>query len=114
MTIRNHAEREGMAAVGRLVGEALRRMAAAVEPGVTTAALDEVGATFLRGQGAESAPQAIYSFPGFCCISVNDEVVHGVPGPRRLAAIDGAVKPAHLAAEIPEEANARIGLFHAP
>jgi methionyl aminopeptidase len=55
---------------------------------VTTAALDEVGASFLRGQGAESAPQAIYSFPGFCCISVNDEVVHGVPGPRRLAAGD--------------------------
>ena len=88
MTIRNDAEREGMTAVGRLVGEALRRMAAAVEPGVTTAALDEVGAAFLCGQGAESAPQAIYSFPGFCCISVNDEVVHGVPGPRRLAAGD--------------------------
>ena len=51
MTIRNDAEREGMAAVGRLVGEALRRMAAAVEPGVTTAALDEVGAAFLRGPG---------------------------------------------------------------
>ena len=63
-------------------------MAAAVAPGVTTAALDEVGARFLRGQGAESAPQAIYSFPGFCCISVNDEVVHGVPGPARSAAGD--------------------------
>jgi methionyl aminopeptidase len=88
VTIRNDAEREGMAAVGRLVGEALRHMEAAVAPGVTTAALDEVGASFLRGQGAESAPQAIYNFPGFCCISVNDEVVHGVPGPRRLAAGD--------------------------
>ncbi len=85
MTIRNDAERDGMAAVGRLVGEALRTMAAAVAPGVTTAALDDIGAAFLRGQGAESAPQAIYNFPGFSCISVNDEVVHGVPGPRRLA-----------------------------
>lgn len=84
MTVRNVAERDGMAAVGRLVGEALRQMAAAVAPGVSTAELDEVGAAFLRGQGAESAPQAIYNFPGFCCISVNDEVVHGVPGPRRL------------------------------
>jgi methionyl aminopeptidase len=84
VTVRNVAERDGMAAVGRLVGEALRQMAAAVAPGVSTAELDEVGATFLRGQGAESAPQAIYNFPGFCCISVNDEVVHGVPGPRRL------------------------------
>ena len=88
MTVRNDAERGGMAAVGRLVGEALRTMAAAVAPGVTTAELDEVGARFMRGQGAESAPQAIYDFPGFCCISVNDEVVHGVPGPRKLAAGD--------------------------
>lgn len=85
MTIRNESERHGMAAVGRLVGEALRTMAAAVEPGVTTGALDDVGAAFLRAQGAESAPQAIYNFPGFCCISVNDEVVHGVPGARKLA-----------------------------
>jgi methionyl aminopeptidase len=84
VTIRNDAERNGMAAVGRLVGEALRAMSAAVAPGVTTAALDDVGAGFLRGQGAESAPQAIYNFPGFCCISVNDQVVHGIPGPRRL------------------------------
>lgn len=84
MTIRNDAERAGMAAVGRLVGEALRAMTAAVAPGVTTADLDDVGASFLRAQGAESAPQAIYNFPGFCCISVNDQVVHGVPGPRRL------------------------------
>ena len=87
MTIRNDAERDGMAAVGRLVGEALRVMTAAVEPGITTAALDEVGASFLRGHGAESAPHAIYNFPGFCCISVNDQVVHGIPGPRRL--VDG-------------------------
>jgi methionyl aminopeptidase len=88
MTVRNDGERDGMAAVGRLVGEALRLMRAAVAPGVTTAELDEVGARFLRGQGAESAPQAIYDFPGFSCISVNDEVVHGVPGPRRLASGD--------------------------
>jgi methionyl aminopeptidase len=87
VTIRNEAERDGMAAVGRLVGDALRTMAAAVTPGVTTAELDEVGASFLRGHGAESAPQAIYNFPGFCCISVNDQVVHGVPGPRKL--VDG-------------------------
>jgi methionyl aminopeptidase len=85
VTIRNAAERDGMAAVGRLVGEALRAMTAAVEPGITTAALDDVGAALLRAQGAESAPQAIYNFPGFCCISVNDEVVHGIPGQRRLA-----------------------------
>lgn len=88
MTVRNDGERDGMTAVGRLVGEALRRMRAAVAPGISTHELDEVGAAFLRTEGAESAPQAVYNFPGFSCISVNDEVVHGVPGPRRLAAGD--------------------------
>jgi methionyl aminopeptidase len=85
VTIRNESERLGMTAVGRLVGETLRKMAAAVRPGVTTAELDDVGAAFLRAQGAESAPQELYNFPGFCCISVNDEVVHGIPGQRKLA-----------------------------
>ena len=61
-------------------------MRAAVAPGVTTRELDEVGAAFLRAHGAKSAPQVVYDFPGFTCISVNDEVVHGVPRPRRLAA----------------------------
>jgi methionyl aminopeptidase len=85
MTITNTLELEGMTAVGRLVGLALQAMAAAVRPGITTGELDDIGATFLRAQGAESAPQAVYNFPGFSCISVNDEVVHGVPGPRKVA-----------------------------
>jgi methionyl aminopeptidase len=85
MTITNTSELEGMTAVGRLVGLALQSMAAAVRPGMTTAELDEIGAVFLKGEGADSAPQAVYNFPGFSCISVNDEVVHGVPGARRVA-----------------------------
>lgn len=74
-----------MLAVGRLVGEALAAMAAAVRPGITTRELDGVAADLLRSHGARSAPQAVYDFPGFTCISVNDEIVHGVPGPRRIA-----------------------------
>ena len=85
MTIRHASELEAMTAVGRLVGLALAEMTRAVAPGVTTRDLDEVGARFLRGHGALSAPQVVYDFPGFTCISVNDEVVHGVPGPRRIA-----------------------------
>ena len=57
-------------------------------PGMTTEQLDDVGAKFLRRHGARSAPQLTYDFPGFNCISVNDEVVHGVPGPRVLRAGD--------------------------
>src|SRR5215471_159372 len=73
-----------MRAVGRLVARALLEMKNAVRPGMTTAQLDDVGAAFLRKHGARSAPQLTYDFPGFNCISVNDEIVHGVPGARRI------------------------------
>src|SRR2546423_385596 len=73
-----------MRAVGVLVGEALREMRASAVPGITTGRLDDIGAALLRRRGARSAPQLTYDFPGFNCISVNDEVVHGVPGPRVL------------------------------
>ena len=84
MTISSQADLAGMTQIGRLVAQALREMAAAVRPGMTTAQLDAVGATFLRRRGARSAPQFTYGFPGFNCISVNEEIVHGVPGPRVL------------------------------
>jgi methionyl aminopeptidase len=88
VTIRHRSELEAMTAVGRLVGQALALMAPAVTPGITTRDLDEVGAGFLRQHGARSAPNLLYNFPGCTCISVNDEIVHGIPGSRRIAAGD--------------------------
>ncbi len=85
MTIDSKGDLVGMRAVGLLVGRALLEMKNAVRPGMTTAQLDDVGAAFLRKHGARSAPQLTYDFPGFNCISVNDEIVHGVPGPRRIS-----------------------------
>src|SRR5262245_44643052 len=84
MTIESKSDLAGMRAVGKLVALALQEMKAALMPGMTTAQLDDVGAKYLRRHGARSAPQLTYDFPGFNCISVNDEVVHGVPGPRVL------------------------------
>jgi methionyl aminopeptidase len=84
MTIKSESELAGMRAVGKLVALALREMRNAARVGVTTEQLDEIGEKFLRGHGARSAPQLTYDFPGFSCISVNDGVVHGVPGPRAL------------------------------
>jgi methionyl aminopeptidase len=84
VTIESKSDLAGMRAVGKLVGQALREMRAAAQPGMTTEQLDDVGAAFLRRQGARSAPQLTYDFPGFNCISVNDEIVHGIPGPRVL------------------------------
>jgi methionyl aminopeptidase len=85
MTIKSDFELVAMQRVGRLVAQTIARMRAEVRPGVTTAALDDVAARFARAEGARSAPQISYNFPGFTCISVNEEIVHGIPGPRVLA-----------------------------
>ncbi|MFL6233525.1 MAG: M24 family metallopeptidase, partial [Thermoanaerobaculia bacterium] len=63
MTISSKEDLAGMTRVGRLVGEAIQEMKAAVKPGMTTAELDQVGADFLRRHGARSAPQLTYNFP---------------------------------------------------
>jgi methionyl aminopeptidase len=84
VTISSQSDLAGLARIGRLVAQALQVMRLAARPGLTTAELDDVGATFLRRHGAGSAPQLTYGFPGFNCISVNEEIVHGVPGPRVL------------------------------
>ena len=112
MTIESTGDLDGMRAVGKLVARALREMRAAVKPGMTTEQLDDVGANFLRRHGAKSAPQLTYAFPGFNCISVNDEVVHGIPGARVLrqgdvvkidvtAELDGYIADAAITVLIP-------------
>lgn len=85
MSIESADDLRGLQHVGRAVGVILAEMQAAVRPGMTTAALDAIGAAAMTRLGVRSAPQAAYGFPGFTCISVNEEIVHGVPGPRRLA-----------------------------
>ncbi|HEY6359047.1 MAG TPA: type I methionyl aminopeptidase [Vicinamibacterales bacterium] len=85
MSIETEADGVGLRAVGRVVRLTLDALAAAVGPGVTTAQLDRVAAGVLARHGARSAPAMVYGFPGTVLISVNDEVVHGVPGPRRIA-----------------------------
>lgn len=87
MTIESTADLAGMQAVGRLVGRARERMRSATRAGITTQELDDIGADFLRRHGARSAPRFAYGFPGFNLISVNEEIVHGVPGPRVLRGI---------------------------
>jgi len=85
VTISSESELAGMRRVGRLVARTLAHMRAQVRPGVTTAELDAAGAQLARAAGARSAPQLTYDFPGFNCISLNEEIVHGIPGPRVLA-----------------------------
>ena len=70
--------------VGAVVAEARDTMASHVAPGVTTAELDAIGCEVLRRHGARSAPRLAYDFPGATCISVNDELAHGIPSRRVL------------------------------
>lgn len=84
MTIQNEAELAALLRIGRIVGLTLQHMSAAVEPGMSTAELDAIGARFLRQHGARSAPILTYNFPGHTCISINDEAAHGIPGPRLI------------------------------
>jgi len=88
VTVSSKSDLVGLERVGSLVALALREMEQATRPGLSTAQLDAIGAAFLRRHGARSAPQLSYDFPGFSCISVNEQIVHGVPGPRVLVAGD--------------------------
>eukprot|EP00873_Tetraselmis_striata_P030475 jgi/Tetstr1/450739/TSEL_037775.t1 len=63
-------------------------MATALEPGMTTKELDDIGRKVLDDHGARSAPEVTYQFPGATCISVNEEVAHGIPGNRVIKAGD--------------------------
>ncbi len=84
MTISSESELAGMRRVGRLVARTIAHMRAELRPGITTGELDASAERFARAEGAPSAPQLTYDFPGFTCISVNEEVVHGIPGRRVL------------------------------
>lgn len=88
MTIDNEDQLEALKAIGAIVADVLRDMGAALEPGMTTAELDGLGRRMLDAQGARSAPQLCYDFPGATCISVGEEVAHGIPGERRIEAGD--------------------------
>jgi methionyl aminopeptidase len=84
VSITTEEEMEGMRAAGAVVARVLAALKAAVRPGVTTGELDALAARLIREQGAQSAPVLVYNFPGAVCISVNDEIVHGIPGQRIL------------------------------
>src|SRR5690349_20431656 len=84
MTIQSEAELKGLQIAGRVAAEALEAMRRAVRPGISTEEIDDVARAVIESYGARSAPAMVYNFPKITCISVNEEVVHGIPGPRVL------------------------------
>lgn len=85
MSIETDADWTGLRQIGRIVRLTLDALERRVRPGVSTGELDAAAAAIFAEHGARSAPAATYRFPGTVLISVNDEIVHGVPGARRLA-----------------------------
>ena len=85
MTIQGKEDLAGLRAIGRIVARCLRKMGKEMKPGMTTRELDDIGREFLESEGARSAPVITYDFPGWTCISVNEEVAHGIPGDRVLS-----------------------------
>ncbi|MBO6904779.1 MAG: M24 family metallopeptidase, partial [Parvibaculum sp.] len=88
MTVTTEDELEGLKAIGRIVAQVLAAMSAAAEPGMTTRELDDMGRALLDKEGARSAPEISYKFPGATCISINEEIAHGIPGDRVIRAGD--------------------------
>ena len=88
MTVENQDDIDGVLNAGRVVARARDAMLNAVEPGITTAELDKVGDELLDRFGAKSAPRVTYNFPGATCISINEEVAHGIPCDRIIRAGD--------------------------
>lgn len=84
MSITNEAELVGMQKISKAVAYTLKEMRNYAQPGMTTKELDNYGAEILSGFGAKSAPFLTYGFPGFTCISVNNEFCHGIPSDKRI------------------------------
>lgn len=84
MSIQSKHELDALREAGRIVRATLNAMEAAVRPGVTTKTLNTIGAEILHREGAQSAPKLMYGFPADVCISVNEEIVHGIPSDRVL------------------------------
>lgn len=91
-----------MREAGRIVAETLELMRQAVRPGITTQELDRLAEDYIRKQGAVPAFKGYNGFPATLCTSVNEQVVHGIPGLRKLESGDiisidcGAVKNGYV------------------
>ncbi|MCR4403425.1 MAG: type I methionyl aminopeptidase [Firmicutes bacterium] len=73
-----------MRKAGRVLARLLKELAGLIKPGLTTGEIDRFAEAYIRGCGAVPSFKGLYGFPASACVSVNDEVVHGIPGGRRL------------------------------
>jgi methionyl aminopeptidase len=84
MSITTEQELEGIKKISEIVGLTLKEMREYARQGMTTKELDDFGGELLERSHARSAPKLTYNFPGYTCISVNNEVAHGVPSNNKV------------------------------
>ena len=84
ISIKTPQEIELMQIAGKIVGDTHNYLIPYIKPGITTKELDRLAEDFILSQNATPSFKGLYGFPGTICISVNDEVVHGIPGSRKL------------------------------
>ena len=82
--LKSAKEIEKMRQSGRVAAQAMEKVLAAVRPGITTGELDRIAFDYIIGAGATPSFKGYGGFPGSICASVNEQVVHGIPGHRRL------------------------------
>ena len=78
--IKNDNEVSLMRKAGKIVGETLLLLENEIKPGITTAELDKIAEEFITKHGAKPSFKGLYGFPSSLCISVNEQVIHGIPG----------------------------------
>jgi methionyl aminopeptidase len=84
ISLKSPREIEAMRRAGRITAQARALAGSMVAPGVTTLEIDQAVRRFIESQGAKPSFLGYAGFPGSACISVNEEVIHGIPGPRTL------------------------------
>lgn len=121
MSVESERDLAGLKRVGEVVRLTLERMRRAVRPGITTAELDDIGRDCLQEHGARSAPQVFYRFPRWTCISINEQVVHGIPAARVVqerdlvtldvtAELDGYIADAAITVVVPPATPLAVAL----
>ena len=84
ISVKSDKEIEIMKKAGRITAGALKHAGETITPGMTTYELDKIIHRYIVSHGAQPSFLGYGGFPGSACISVNDEVIHGIPGPRKL------------------------------
>lgn len=84
MIVNSEEDIKHLKAIGHICAMTLKTMMEHARPGMSTLELDNIGKEFLEKEGAQSAPMAMYHFPGATCISISPVIAHGIPNDRIL------------------------------